>query len=108
MRLSFVKLLFFLLSEVSLSPAFSQPQSTLPTTARSSSSGAKDTITATPTLSCDVQFEDPDQGILSEFCVCNGTDSLPLMTPTSAGIFNDLSDSCVYETVPVSLLVPAM
>ena len=103
---SFITLCLLFLPKATLSDASSLSQSSLPTTAKISSSGVQETLTAAPTLSCYPRFQDPDLGILSPFCVCNGTESLPQITPTSFEIYNDLTESCAYETIPVSEIIP--
>ena len=102
MLLSLNNLIMLKFLMVKLSYASSLSQSFVPTTAKTSSSGVRENLTATPTLSCYPQFQDPDQGILSGFCICNETVSLPQLMLTTFELFNDERKSCAYETSPVS------
>ena len=79
----------------------------LPRIANISSAGAEKSLSVTPTLSCYPQDQDPDQGILSEFCICDETVSLPQMTPTPPPAFDNLTASCAYTTIPVSQCYPS-
>lgn len=106
MLLYFIHLIPFLLAEVKLSYASSLSRSLMPTVSAASPSDTREHLTATPTLSCYPQFQDPDQGILSIYCICDGTVSLPQMTPTSVEFVNDEFKSCAYETIPVSNTKP--
>jgi hypothetical protein len=60
-----------------------------------------ETISVSPTApaspSCRIQNEDPDQGILSGYCVCDGSRTLPLIT--LAGTAAETA-SCAYSTLP--------
>ena len=67
-------------------------------TLTSKSNSAGPTVTAPPgTPSCNVQFEDPDSGINTEYCVCEGSSTLPFLTIPSA---TDISQSCSYTSLP--------
>ena len=69
------------------------------------SSERQSTLTVAPTLSCFLYNQDPDQGILSQFCVCNDTISLPMTPPPSPRLEQPTSESCSYTTSPVSNLI---
>lgn len=67
-------------------------------TITSNSNSAGPTITAPPnTPSCSVQFEDPDSGVNTEYCICDGSSTLPFLTIPSA---TDVSQSCSYTSLP--------
>ena len=91
-------------SIVRLSHAYSDSYPSYSALSRSSntSSSIGTTITAAPTLSCYPQNQDPDQGILSAFCICNETVSLPQLTPIHPQAFEGETESCSYTTIPVS------
>ena len=69
-------------------------------TSHKSSSATIGALTAAPTLTCWNQDQDPGLGILSAFCICDETVSLPEITPTPD--FNNRTESCAYKTTPVS------
>lgn len=69
-------------------------------TFHNSSVAASGTLTAAATLTCWNQDQDPGLGILSAFCICDETASLPEITPTPD--FNNRTESCAYKTIPVS------
>ncbi|KAI0123271.1 hypothetical protein BJ170DRAFT_104251 [Xylariales sp. AK1849] len=50
-----------------------------------------------PVPSCTMQMEDPDQGINTEYCVCDGTRTLPFLTITPQVV---MIKSCDYTTLP--------
>ena len=52
-----------------------------------------------PTPSCSLQNEDPDQGITSEYCIREGSKTLPLLTPASTAV---ATESCAYKSLPTS------
>ena len=52
----------------------------------------------TPTPSCTLQNEDPDQGIAGRGCICGST-TLPLLTVPSA---TDPAQSCAYTAIPTT------
>ncbi|SLM39732.1 hypothetical protein LPUS_10336 [Lasallia pustulata] len=54
--------------------------------------------TPTPTPSCTLQNEDPDQGIAGRGCICGST-TLPLLTVPSA---TDPAQSCAYTAIPTT------
>ncbi|KAI0839756.1 hypothetical protein F5Y06DRAFT_286224 [Hypoxylon sp. FL0890] len=56
------------------------------------------TQTATP--SCYLQEEDPDKGIDMEYCVCNESRTLPLLTISPLVL---ISSSCSYTTLPAQI-----
>ena len=57
------------------------------------------TVTSPPKPSCSLQDEDPSRGIESEYCVCEGVLTLPLLTPASNAT---VTESCDYSTLPMS------
>lgn len=65
------------------------------TKAPSTSTTAADAIRPGPTLSCLLHNQDPDQGILQAYCLCNGSITLAPLPATSAQ-----SESCAYSTMP--------
>ncbi|OTA59578.1 hypothetical protein K449DRAFT_447841 [Hypoxylon sp. EC38] len=56
--------------------------------------------TQIPTPSCYFQGEDPDRGINMQYCVCNGSRTLPLLTMSSRVA---LTSSCSYTTLPAQI-----
>ncbi|KAI0381609.1 hypothetical protein F5Y04DRAFT_280689 [Hypomontagnella monticulosa] len=82
-------------------------QCTVPTTTSDSTSESSVTessttdqpasITAAPSISCELHNEDPDQGINTAFCLCNSTITLSVLPATKAQ-----SESCAYSTMPGS------
>lgn len=78
----------------------------IPLTANDSNGTVSVTTTAPPTQvptppapSCSMQDQDPDQGITSEYCVCQGSVTLPLLTPSSTAV---ATESCAYPSLPGS------
>ncbi|KAH8903822.1 hypothetical protein BR93DRAFT_181547 [Coniochaeta sp. PMI_546] len=67
------------------------PSTTAPTLTNQQPS----TITAGPTLSCELHNQDPDQGILKPYCLCEKSITLSPLPATKAQ-----SDSCAYSTIP--------
>ena len=60
---------------------------------------------ATPT--CEVQYEDPDQGINSPYCICNESITAPINTPPPTISFTDPAQSfCYYPTLPGTTVKP--
>lgn len=52
--------------------------------------------TPAPTIDCEMQHQDPDQGITAMGCICGST-TLPLLTVKDA---TDMSQSCAYTALP--------
>ncbi|KAF7960372.1 hypothetical protein EAE96_000055 [Botrytis aclada] len=61
--------------------------------------------TATPAPSCSMQKQDPDAGITSAYCVCNGSKTLPLLSAPSTAV---ATQSCAYSTIPDSQITPTI
>lgn len=64
--------------------------------AKRTSKACKPKTTSMP--SCSMRNQDPDEGINSAYCVCNGV-TLPLLTPTHVTI---ATQSCEYTAIPTS------
>jgi hypothetical protein len=70
--------------------------------ARTTPTPTKPTTTPPPKttqskLSCELHFQDPDQGIDQAYCVCDGSKTLsPLSVPPTG----QQSDSCAYTAIP--------
>ena len=90
-------LLLFLLSLPNITNALVRRVSACPAQT-TSASAHRTSPKATPKPSCDLQNEDPDQGINARGCIC-GTKTLPLLTLHSAA---DESQSCSYTAFPSS------
>ncbi|KAI3334542.1 hypothetical protein F4824DRAFT_468271 [Ustulina deusta] len=60
-----------------------------------SASSVPTAITPAPTPSCERQNEDPDEGIVQAFCVCEDSITLRVLPATSAQ-----STSCAYKSIP--------
>lgn len=71
------------------------PQSPPLTAAPTTVNPQPGTITTAPTLSCELHNQDPDQGILKAYCLCNKSLTLSPLPATKAQ-----SDSCAYSTMP--------
>lgn len=74
-----------------------------PTEGSQTSTGSKTTphsLTQTATPSCYLQEEDPDAGITTEYCVCDKSRTLPLLTLSSPVL---ISSSCSYTTLPTQV-----
>ncbi|PQE05074.1 hypothetical protein CJF31_00002231 [Rutstroemia sp. NJR-2017a BVV2] len=61
--------------------------------------------TTTPAPSCSMQNQDPDSGITSAYCVCNGSKTLPLLSAPSTAV---ATQSCAYSTIPDSQITPTI
>ena len=59
---------------------------------------APSSTTPTPTPSCTLQNEDPDQGIVAQGCICGST-TLQVLNVTSA---TDPAQSCAYTAIPTT------
>ncbi|KAF3014011.1 hypothetical protein E8E14_009851 [Neopestalotiopsis sp. 37M] len=61
--------------------------------------GVRDACSSAPTStpSCTMQNEDPDQGINTQYCVCDSTRTLPFLTITPEV---ERTKSCDYTTLP--------
>lgn len=57
----------------------------------------KSSSSAQPKPSCYQQNEDPDQGITTEYCVCNESRTLPFLTISPTVVW---TKSCEYTTLP--------
>ncbi|KAI8944516.1 hypothetical protein F4801DRAFT_594890 [Xylaria longipes] len=82
-------------------PVVSTPQSSVPVLGTPSNSTS--TISTsyspspTPKPSCWQQLEDPDRGINQEYCVCDGSRTLPLLTISP---LTNIEKSCEYTSLP--------
>lgn len=56
-------------------------------------------ITPAPTISCTLQNEDPDQGIVTPYCICSKS-TFPVLSVASTA--TDQGASCDYTTLPIS------
>jgi hypothetical protein len=65
------------------------------TKATPTSTTESNAITPGPTLSCLLHNQDPDQGIVQAYCLCNDSITLAPLPATSAQ-----SESCAYSTMP--------
>lgn len=63
----------------------------------SAGSSTSSSSSASPKPSCYQQYEDPDKGINQEYCLCDGSRTLPFMTVTNA---TNAEASCDYTTLP--------
>lgn len=66
------------------------------------SNPGRSSITANPPSksskpSCSLQNQDPDQGITQQFCICDGSKTLPLLSGTKTEI---ATAACDYTTLP--------
>ncbi|KAI1320050.1 hypothetical protein F5Y16DRAFT_417644 [Xylariaceae sp. FL0255] len=57
---------------------------------------------STSTISCDIYGQNPDQGITSAYCLCEGSITAPLQLPPSSIPITDEDMSCYYTTAPTS------
>ena len=57
------------------------------------------TTASGPTPSCSMQFEDPDRGIASAYCVCDDSITLPLQSALTTAV---VTESCHYLSIPIS------
>lgn len=57
--------------------------------------------TSMPSPLCEIQLEDPGQGIYDMFCTCDKTISLPLLTPTPDN--GNKYSSCGYQSYPAGV-----
>ena len=56
-------------------------------------------ITPAPTISCTLQDQDPDQGIVTPYCICSKS-TFPVLSVASTA--TDQGASCAYTTLPTS------
>lgn len=73
--------------------------SNIPSSVSSSSpsSSPSNSPSITPKPSCTMQNEDPDEGITTEYCVCEQSRTLPLLTITPQVV---RTSSCEYTSLP--------
>jgi hypothetical protein len=79
---------------VDLESIFTEPA--LPTTLATITAATPDSST----VSCELHFPDPDEGVASAHCVCAGSVTAPIQTPPPSISFTDPAQSCYYTTTP--------
>ncbi|KAF2159423.1 hypothetical protein M409DRAFT_60774 [Zasmidium cellare ATCC 36951] len=80
-------------SELSIAPITPAPSGPTPTSSTKATS-------AGPKPSCTLQHQDPDSGINTQYCVCQSSVTLPLLSISSGAV---ATQACEYTALPSSV-----